>query len=237
MPKRSRLQTQMDTGGADTVTEATYVALRRAILSLDLSPGAVLPISMLRRRFPFGPTPLREALARLSGEGLATLSAQRGFRVAPMTTEDLAAIRTQCAQIEPMAIRAAVAANAPAWRAGLVAAYAAFEPFDAMVGDTRNVDEVWERLHQRFHLALMAGCGSPTLLARIGALYDMMNRYRRLAMPCLGYAAFYRMDHEELYHTALSGDADRAATLLQGHLHTASGQIASMFEAVPRLSH
>ena len=233
MTKRSRLQTQAETGGLDTVTEATYQALRAAILSLELKPGSLLPIRGLQRRFPFGPTPLREALSRLAGEGLAMVATQRGFRVAPLSADDLRAIRLQCVQLEIPALRASIEANAPAWREGLERAYAAFAPQEAQVGDPRAVDRTWEKLHRCFHLALLGGCGSMSLLARIGTLYEMMDRYRRATLPGLAHVAYHRLGHEDLLRAALSGEADRAEALLREHLQEAAGQIAMLFEELP----
>lgn len=233
MTKRSRLQTQAETGGLDTVTEATYQALRAAILALELRPGSPLPIRGLQQRFPYGPTPLREALARLAGEGLAELATQRGFRVAPLSSDDLAGIRIQCLQLEPPALRASVEADDPAWRRRLERAYAAFAPHEARVGDARSVDAVWERLHRDFHLALLSGCGSACLTARFSALYEMMDRYRRATLPNLGHVAHHSLGHEAIATAALSGDAARAEALLREHLQEASGQIAALFEERP----
>lgn len=234
MTKRSRLQTQAETGGLDTVTEATYQALRAAILALELKPGSLLPIRGLQGRYPFGPTPLREALSRLAGEGLALVASQRGFRVAPLSADDLRAISLQCLQLEPPALRASVLAGTPEWRAGLERAYAAFAPHEAQVGDLRAVDRGWEALHRGFHLALLAGCGSPCLLARIGTLYEMMDRYRRATVPGLAHIAYHRLGHEALLHAALAGEAERAEALLREHLRETSDQIATLFAELPQ---
>jgi DNA-binding GntR family transcriptional regulator len=231
MTRRSRLAIQAETGGLDTVTEATYRALRRAVLTLELAPDTSLPLTTLRRQFAFGPTPLREALARLAGEGLVVLCNQRSFRVAPLTAGELRAVRLQCAALEPLALRLCLAAAEPGWRGALVAAYEAFAPHEAMVGDTRRVTEEWEALHRQFHLALLAGCGSAPLLARISALYEVMDRYRRATLPDLADVAFHRLGHEALLDAALAGRVDAAEAVLREHLSEASGQIAEHFQA------
>ena len=226
MTKRSRQETRAQTGGLDTVTEATYLALRRAILDLELTPGALLPIRLLRLRFPFGPTPLREALSRLSGEGLAQPATQRGFRVAPLGTDELNAIRTQSIELEPLALRRAMAANAPQWRAQLQAAHDAFAPLEGGA-----IDRQWEERHGEFHLALLAGCGSASLLARIVELNELIGRYRRAALAGMARADLPRLPHAPLLHAALGRDAGQAEALLREHLREATGRITALFKA------
>lgn len=65
-------------------------ALRRLILNLSLEPGAELDEAPLSQRFGVSRTPVREALIRLSSEGLVTLQRGRGARVAPL---DLRTVR------------------------------------------------------------------------------------------------------------------------------------------------
>jgi DNA-binding GntR family transcriptional regulator len=66
-----------------------YEALRRAIMSLELSPGTGLEEGQLCRQFNVSRTPVREALIRLAGEGLAELAPNRGARVASMQFADV----------------------------------------------------------------------------------------------------------------------------------------------------
>jgi len=60
-------------------------------------PGEKLRIEVLRTRYDVGGTPLREAMNRLSTEGLVTQSEQRGFRVTPVSADELLELtRTRC---------------------------------------------------------------------------------------------------------------------------------------------
>jgi len=74
---------------AVTRTRAIYERLRREIIQGTLLPGEKLRIEVLRTRYNVGGTPLREAMNRLSTEGLVTQSDQRGFRVTPVSADDL----------------------------------------------------------------------------------------------------------------------------------------------------
>lgn len=65
-------------------TGATYVynKLRQDILSLSLAPGSDLDEAGLVERFGMSRTPVREALIRLTADGLVTLLPNRGAMVA-----------------------------------------------------------------------------------------------------------------------------------------------------------
>src|SRR4029077_16120586 len=72
-----------------TVAEAIYHRLREDIVWNRLPPNAALRSDELRAPYGVGVSPLREALSRLVAEHLVTTVGQKGFRVAPVTTESV----------------------------------------------------------------------------------------------------------------------------------------------------
>ena len=63
--------------------------LREEIIACALPPGEPLRFDVLRERFGASFTTLREALTALAAEGLVDAQEQRGFRVAPVSRQDL----------------------------------------------------------------------------------------------------------------------------------------------------
>lgn len=61
-----------------------YTVLRREILTLELPPGKFLDESQLAERFNLSRSPVREALIRLSGDGLVIGTSNRTNQVAPL---------------------------------------------------------------------------------------------------------------------------------------------------------
>lgn len=61
-----------------------YETLKRDILSLKLSPGDVLEETTLAQRFAMSRSPIREALVRLTADGLAETLSNRSTLVAPI---------------------------------------------------------------------------------------------------------------------------------------------------------
>ena len=74
---------------AKTQSDAAYAALREAILSCRLEPGAKIKINDAAAEFEFSPGAVREALSRLAAERMAVATAQKGFTVAAISAEEL----------------------------------------------------------------------------------------------------------------------------------------------------
>ena len=61
-----------------------YEELRREILTLELAPGEPLDETSLSQRFAMSRSPIREALVRLSADGLVEMLSNRSTLVAPI---------------------------------------------------------------------------------------------------------------------------------------------------------
>ena len=84
-------------------TNEAYQVLRNAILWGELPAGSRLRTNVLTKEYDIGLGALREALSRLSAEGLTQAEAYRGYVVTPISAEDVkdlarvrTAIETQC---------------------------------------------------------------------------------------------------------------------------------------------
>lgn len=65
-----------------------YDQLRREILTLELAPGVPLDETSLSKRFEMSRSPIREALVRLSANGLAVTLSNRSTLVAPIDVSE-----------------------------------------------------------------------------------------------------------------------------------------------------
>lgn len=72
-----------ETAGGSTLTEQAYRELEERIVTLQLKPGEVLSEYALSHSLKIGRTPIREALQRLSREGLVTVLPRKGILVSP----------------------------------------------------------------------------------------------------------------------------------------------------------
>lgn len=219
---------QMHNGGVENsqddhtelpLAERAYRALRQAIVRGDFEPGARLRVEELSQRFSVSSSPLREALNRLSEQGLVRALENRGFRVAPLTAagvSDLARVRTL---VECDALRDAIAHGTDAWEAHAVAAGHALALAERRLGDQpRSLDDDWAARHRAFHLSLYAACTSPMLLDLADVLFDNAERYRRWAARWRQAPRHKHNEHQQLLKAALSRDVERAVELLRLHI-------------------
>src|SRR5579863_1494663 len=81
---KAAMESQETSGVKETGTARVYVTLRNEILTMKLAPGTHLDELGVAERFDVSRSPVREALVRLSAEGLVTILPNRGNIVTPM---------------------------------------------------------------------------------------------------------------------------------------------------------
>jgi GntR family transcriptional regulator, carbon starvation induced regulator len=141
-----------------TVAEAIYQQLREDIVWIRLPPSGALRSDELRAAYGVGVSPLREALSRLVAEHLVTTVGQKGFRVAPVTTEGVLDVMETRLVIEREALMRSLRKGDIAWETKVVASYHVLSrvPIPRGPGDDA---ESWARHHRRFHMSLLSACG------------------------------------------------------------------------------
>lgn len=104
----------------DTVVDYTIEALREAIRSGRLVQGQRLIVADITRMFSISAGPVREAIRRLTGEGLIEIIPHRGASVREITSDDIREIFELREAIEGLAAsRAATRGDEPIYRAQL----------------------------------------------------------------------------------------------------------------------
>jgi DNA-binding GntR family transcriptional regulator len=205
-------------GTAGTLASSVYDMMRQDILKGDLPPGEKLRVEYLRDRYGVGASPIREALNRLSADGVVMRVDQKGFRVAEVSVAELdELIKTRC-WLEETAIRESIAAGDDAWEERLLLA------FHWLSKTPRSADQVtyamnpdWEVLHRAFHLALIGACGSRWLISYCEQLNDLADRYRQLAVR-VTYPRRNELDeHKAIMDAAVNRKPDDAVEVLMDH--------------------
>ena len=72
-----------------SLREQVYEHLRDAMNRGDLQPGAFLDLNAIAERLGISRTPLREALLQLETQGFVTVLPRRGFRLNPLSLDDI----------------------------------------------------------------------------------------------------------------------------------------------------
>ncbi|MFT8243031.1 GntR family transcriptional regulator [Roseomonas sp. BN140053] len=226
--------------------EAAYQRLRGEILHGELMPGAKLRAAELQDSFELGLTPIREALMRLTAEGLVVTESHRGARVAEITAEGLADLMQTRRDLERLCLPRAIERGDESWEAEIVAALHLLTR-TPLPGPEAGRDAVtlWETRHRRFHLALVGACGSEWLLRFWHSLADHAERYRKARLSHYHEeAAALREDaarardmnenHARIADAVLARDASRATALMDAHLGDTERAVARLLAGTER---
>lgn len=211
------------TQAAKTRVLEVYTSIRRSILNGRLRPGEKLGPAVLAQEHGVSVSVVREALTRLSEQGLVVSQPQLGFQVMPISREDLLDLTSVRLDIETLALRRSVERGGVGWRSGLVAAHYVLEHTEEHETlDPPTLNEEWSRAHKAFHDQLLSACGSARLLEIAKSLRDSAEVYRRWSSP-LGDGATRDIagEHRAILEAVQAGDADLAAKRLADHIsHT-----------------
>ena len=199
-----------------TLTTNLFEQLREDILYCRLTPGSRLRFKDLRVRYRSGLSPLREALMRLVAEGLAHVEDHKGFRVAPVSQEEMVDVATTLFELEAVAIRKAVALGDDRWEATIVARLHELSK-RRMLSDDMTLDAEWELRNVAFHESLYASCGSPSLIYMCRQLSDRVSRYLRLWAMHAPTTRDVAREHREMMEAVVGRDAPKAIELLYQH--------------------
>lgn len=199
-----------------TLTSDLFDRLRTDILHCRLRPNSRLLFRDLREAYSSGMSPLREALMRLASDGLVVLEDHKGFRVAPVSPDELVDIANTRCELEGLALRLAIEKGDDAWEANIVARFHELSKRSTYTVEG-SLDAEWERRHDAFHRALYSACGLRWMKSFCELLAERAYRYRHLLLEHVDRVRDHRSEHETIMQTVLDRRADEAVELLQDH--------------------
>jgi GntR family transcriptional regulator, carbon starvation induced regulator len=209
---------------ASTAGKDVQSRLRSDIVSSVFKPEARLKFADLTKRYDVGIGTLREALSQLASEGFVTVEAGRGFKVAPVSAEELMEITDHFIAFEQRAIRAAIEHGDEDWEANIVAVHHRLSLIEGLPWEERMERHAeWVQRHREFHESLVAACPGRWLLQLRSMMFDQLDRYRFVTKRKAGYAGRQKFDeHREIMEATVARDADRAAALIETHIRDTS---------------
>lgn len=200
-----------------------YEFLRQELLHGALMPGDRLRVADLNKRYRLGLSPIREALMRLTSEGLVSWESYRGARVPDDDLEEFRDMIRTRREIERLCLAKAIGLGDANWEAEIVRSFHVMSrtPFPDPT-DSRETTANWERCHRQFHYALVAACGSDWLLQFWNTLADQSERYRKLRLFRTGADKSRQRDaqrdHERIMEAVIGRDVAVATDLMDEHL-------------------
>src|SRR5262245_55709042 len=234
------MATQLDPAAERAATDADATAsemavrlLRRDIISGALKPDSKLKLRILKELYGIGASPMREALAQLTAQGLVQQLSQKGFRVPPLSRAHLMDITRSRQLVEIEAVKLAIEHGDAAWEDEIVASFHLLERLFQRLreGATRPDVHEFESRHQRFHRALIAACPLRSVREFCDQLYVQATRYRLLLRRFVFTREVAVAEHRILMKAVLSRNKAEAAKALKGHIGITAEILLGEFDA------
>ncbi|WP_157007161.1 GntR family transcriptional regulator [Agromyces laixinhei] len=209
-------------------SERAYHALREEILDGVLAPGAVLAEVEQANRLGVSRTPVREALARLGADGLATAASARLLQVSELSPASISALYELREALEEQAARLAATRRDPARFAALHDRLAAAPTLlDDGEAGLRSYYDTVDALDQEIDTAT----ANPMLVAALRSARLHSARVRRLARHNPERLRAAASEHLLIVEAIIAGDASLAAHATHVHLHMSLRHALASIEA------
>ncbi|MBB3945262.1 DNA-binding GntR family transcriptional regulator [Rhizobium skierniewicense] len=210
-----------------------YETLRNEIIELKLAPGSPIDEVQLSDRFELSRTPIREALVKLSAEGLITTLTNRATIVSQIDFLGLPEFFDALTLMYRVTTRLAAANHT----ADNIVTIRAFQTSFERAVDERDVLAMIST-NRDFHLAIAYAGGNRHYCELFTRLLDEGRRIVRLY-----YSSFndvlprdYVSEHEDMIQTIISRDVERADKVALVHADQIVQQIRSYITADTRQS-
>lgn len=199
-------------------------ALREAILIGTIPASSWLREEDLAAELQVSRTPVREAIRRLSSEGLAVRVPNQGAQVAPMTLEDVLAVYAVRENLEGLAARLAAQRSSDGLRMRLLQVHQEFVAATAS-GDVAAMAEA----NIAFHRAIREASGNPYLERFLTLVEHSVRRFGRSTFEASERMEATVAEHEAIMHAIVTGSPDEAEGQAREHMRRAREARLQMF--------
>jgi len=209
-------------------SERAYRQLRDEIVAWHLPPGAELSEVDQATRLGVSRTPVREALSRLHGEGLAVVGKGRTLVVSGLSGDDVAHLFELREALETQAARLAARRADPTVFRALAARFAGAS---ALLDDADPDRLAYYGLVGDLDDAIDAALDSPYLLRSLVSLRSHVARVRRLSHDNPERLLRAASEHELIATAIADGDEVLAAQATAVHLRSSLSTVLASLGA------
>ena len=198
---------------AETSARRIEREIRKAIITMEIAPGAPLSEQDIAARFKVSRQPVREAFISLARAGLVEIQPRRGTFVVKISLERMLESRFIRESLETAVVRRAC------------------ERFDARVrtridfyldaqtaAAEAGAHYEFQRADELFHAALAEGAGCPSAWTVIDDIKAHMDRVCHLTLPSATALPRLIDQHRAILSAIDARDADQAEAALKTHL-------------------
>ncbi|WP_255949835.1 GntR family transcriptional regulator [Streptomyces odontomachi] len=202
----------IDIAPTHRIADSVFQGLREAVLDGRIPPGRRLSVPALAQQLDVSRSPVREAVARLTADGLAVESPRRGAVVATITLADLAELYEVRGALEGVVARLAIERSGPELADRLDEVLAEHQAaLDA--GDIQTV----QRCDAAFHRLIRQASRHDYASRLLDQIQSQVRLAMRTTMVAAGPERALR-EHREIATAIRLGDAELAERRAQAHV-------------------
>ncbi|MFQ3787773.1 GntR family transcriptional regulator [Halomonas sp. A29] len=212
----------------ESIEEGVYTSIYERLMSLEIAPGARIPIDVMARELNVSQTPVRGALARLEREGLVHKAHLIGYSAAPQLNrkqfEDLFNFRLL---IEPEGARLAALNMTPAALAHLEE-IAADMAHGATPVDRTSRYSRFARIDAHFHDEILRIADNEVIRSTLFNQHIHLHLFRLMFHSRVTQEALE--EHKELLEAFRAGDSAAAEAAMREHILRSRDRLMQAFE-------
>ena len=211
-----------------SVVNGVYDSIYERLMSLEIAPGARIPIDVIARDLNVSQTPVREALSQLEREGLVNKAHLIGYSAAPQLDrkqfEDLFNFRLL---VEPEGARLATLNMTPA-ALSHIEEIAADMAHGATPVDRTSRYSRFARTDAHFHDEILRIAGNEVIRSTLFNQHVHLHLFRLMFHSRVTQEALE--EHENLLAAFRSGDSVAAEAAMREHIQRSRGRLMLAFE-------
>jgi DNA-binding GntR family transcriptional regulator len=195
------------------IADRAHEELRDLIVTLKLAPGALLREDELMAQLGIGRTPLRDAIKRLSLEGLVAVQPRRGTTITPVDVSDIVHITEVRAELEGLAAELAALRMSEEQLAGC-------RQWMERLGDLdrRTGPEGLMRMDTEIHRFTWRAAGNPYLVQTLERYFALSSRVWYMVIDRVPGLAGAVHHQEKLLEALIDRDPPRARRAMREHV-------------------
>ncbi|WP_323778882.1 GntR family transcriptional regulator [Leisingera sp.] len=199
--------------------------LRQRILSGELAEGEAIRQELLAKEYDVSRMPVREALKRLSAEGLVQWENNRGGTVIKHSLHEIGEIFDLRVLIEVDLFRRAIPNMSEAH-------FEACERLLTEMERSYEADDVsqWGKFNHEYHMGLYAAADRRMSMEFLERISLHSDRYVRIHLSVMKQRKPAQEEHRKLLAHARNGDVDGGAALLRQHIERTKSELLEMIE-------
>lgn len=203
-----------------------YLDIKRRILDNELSPNIIILEKELADLLGMSRTPVREALIKLSNEGMVEVRPRHGMRVLPISVEDMMEIYQILTALEVQA--AEIVAEKGLDEEQLFQINRILDEMDAALA--ADDLEGWNNADESFHLLLVKFSGNKRLISVVNTYFDQSHRARLFTLRLRPKPTNSNNDHRNVIAAIKERDVKKASQCHREHRDKSGRMLVSLLE-------